>query len=69
VVEVGFFIVAFRYLPLADAHAIAGIAPLLVTALAVTFSGKNLVRRRWCPAFRNSVKFGICRDKGMEWRT
>ena len=47
VVEVGVFIVAFRYLPLADAHAISGIAPLLVTALAVPFLGEKVGLRRW----------------------
>ncbi len=46
-IEVGIFILAFRYLPLADAHAIAGIAPLLVTALAVPFLGEKVGRRRW----------------------
>ncbi|MDP7548285.1 MAG: DMT family transporter [Alphaproteobacteria bacterium] len=46
-IEVGVFIVAFRYLPLADAHAIAGIAPLLVTALAVPFLGEKVGLRRW----------------------
>ncbi len=47
VVEVGVFVLAFRYLPLADAHAIAGIAPLLVTALAVPLLGERVGRRRW----------------------
>ncbi|MDE0729114.1 MAG: DMT family transporter, partial [Alphaproteobacteria bacterium] len=46
-IEVGIFILAFRYLPLADAHAISGIAPLLVTALAVPFLGEKVGRRRW----------------------
>jgi drug/metabolite transporter (DMT)-like permease len=46
-IEVGVFIVAFRYLPLADAHAIAGIAPLLVTALAVPVLGEKVGLRRW----------------------
>ena len=45
--EVGVFILAFRYLPLADAHAIAGIAPLLVTALAVPILGEKVGLRRW----------------------
>ncbi|MBT4042991.1 MAG: DMT family transporter, partial [Rhodospirillaceae bacterium] len=47
VIEVGVFIIAFRHLPLADAHAIAGIAPLLVTALAVPFLGERVGARRW----------------------
>jgi drug/metabolite transporter (DMT)-like permease len=47
IVEVGIFILAFRYLPLADAHAIAGISPLLVTILAVPFLGEKVGVRRW----------------------
>lgn len=47
VLEVGVFIIALRYLPLADTHAIAGIAPLLVTALAVPFLGEKVGLRRW----------------------
>ncbi len=46
-VEVGVFVLAFRYLPLADTHAVAGIAPLLVTALAVLFLGERVGPRRW----------------------
>jgi drug/metabolite transporter (DMT)-like permease len=46
-IEVGVFILAFRYLPLADTHAIAGIAPLLVTALAVPLLGETVGIRRW----------------------
>ncbi len=46
-IEVGVFILAFRYLPLADTHAIAGIAPLMVTALAVPFLGEKVGLRRW----------------------
>jgi drug/metabolite transporter (DMT)-like permease len=47
VVEVGVFVVSFRYLPLADVHAITGIAPLLVTALAVPMLGERVGIRRW----------------------
>lgn len=46
-VEVGVFVLAFRYLPLAEVHAIAGVAPLLVTALAVMFLGETVGPRRW----------------------
>ncbi len=47
VIEVAVFILAFRHLPLADAHAISGIAPLLVTALAVPVLGEKVGPRRW----------------------
>jgi drug/metabolite transporter (DMT)-like permease len=46
-VEVGVFVLAFRYLPLAEVHAIAGIAPLLVTAMAAPVLGERVGLRRW----------------------
>lgn len=45
--EVAVFVLAFKHLPLADAHAVAGIAPLLVTVLAVPFLGERVGWRRW----------------------
>ena len=47
VVEHSVFILAFSHLPLADTHAIAGIAPILVTLLAVFFLGERVGKRRW----------------------
>lgn len=47
VVEVGVFVLSFRHLQLADVHAIAGIAPLLVTALAVPMLDERVGIRRW----------------------
>lgn len=41
------FVLAFRYLPLADAHALAAVAPLLVTALSVPLLGERVGLRRW----------------------
>ena len=46
-VEIGIFVLAFRYLPLAETHAIAGMAPLFVTALAIPFLGETVGPRRW----------------------
>lgn len=46
-VEVGVFVLAFRHLPLADTHAIAGVAPLLVTAMAAPLLGEAVGIRRW----------------------
>ena len=45
--EVGVFVLAFRHLPLADVHAIAAAAPLLVTALSVPLLGEPVGIRRW----------------------
>jgi drug/metabolite transporter (DMT)-like permease len=47
VVEGAVFVLAFRYLPLADTHAVAAISPLLVIALGVFFLGERAGRARW----------------------
>jgi drug/metabolite transporter (DMT)-like permease len=46
-VEIGLFIWTITVLPLADAHAILAIAPLLVTALSVPLLGEKVGIRRW----------------------
>ena len=38
---------AFRYLPLADAHALAATSPLIVIALGVLFLGEKAGLARW----------------------
>jgi drug/metabolite transporter (DMT)-like permease len=47
VVEGGMFVLAFRYLPLADTHAIAATSPLIVIALGVLFLGERAGPARW----------------------
>jgi drug/metabolite transporter (DMT)-like permease len=47
VVEIGLFIAAIAVLPLADAHAIIALTPLLVTALSVPLLGERVGIRRW----------------------
>lgn len=47
VAEVGCFVLAFRYLGLGEAHAIAAVAPLIVTALSAPFLGESVGPRRW----------------------
>jgi len=44
VVEGGMFVLAFRYLPLADTHAIAATSPLIVITLGVIFLGERAAR-------------------------
>ena len=41
VIESAVFVLAFRYLPLADTHAIAATSPLIVIALGVLFLGER----------------------------
>ena len=45
--EIACFVVAFRYLPLADTHAIAAVYPLLITALSALVLGEFVGPRRW----------------------
>jgi len=45
--DVALFVLSFRFLQLAEAHSIAAIAPLVVTALAVPMLGERVGRRRW----------------------
>ena len=47
VVEGAAFVLAFRYLPLADTHAIAATSPLMVIALGVLFLGERAAMARW----------------------
>lgn len=47
IAEVGIFVVAFRYLPLADVHAVAAAAPLVVVALAGPLLGERVGLHRW----------------------
>lgn len=47
VIEGGMFVLAFRYLPLADTHAIAATSPLIVIALGVLFLGERADPARW----------------------
>lgn len=47
VIESAVFVLAFRYLPLADTHAIAAASPLIVIALGVAFLGERAGPARW----------------------
>lgn len=47
VAEIGIFVLCFRYLPVADVHAVAAATPLLVTALAAPVLGEQVGWRRW----------------------
>ena len=45
--EIAVFVLCFRYLPVADVHAVAAATPLLVTALAAPVLGEHVGWRRW----------------------
>lgn len=47
VVESAIFVVVFRYLPLADTHALAATAPLLVIVMGIVFLGERASIARW----------------------
>lgn len=46
-VEGAMFVLAFRYLPLADTHAIGAASPLMVVALSAPLLGERIDSRRW----------------------
>jgi drug/metabolite transporter (DMT)-like permease len=47
IVENGVFVLAFKYLPLAEVHAIAASSPLIVVALAAPLLGERAGLSRW----------------------
>lgn len=47
VTEIGLFILTITVLPLANAHAILAVTPLIVTALSVPLLGEHVGIRRW----------------------
>jgi drug/metabolite transporter (DMT)-like permease len=47
VIEMGLVLLAFRAMPLADAHAIFAATPLIVTALSMPVLGERVGPRRW----------------------
>jgi drug/metabolite transporter (DMT)-like permease len=47
VLESAVFVLAFRFLPLADAHALAATSPLIVIALGVLLLGEEAGAARW----------------------
>ncbi|MGZ5909996.1 MAG: DMT family transporter [Reyranella sp.] len=47
IIESAIFVLVFRYLPLADTHALAATAPLIVIALGVLFLGERARAARW----------------------
>ncbi len=47
ILESSAFMLAFKYLPLADVHAVAALAPLGVVALSVPLLGEQVGWRRW----------------------
>lgn len=46
-IEMGLVLLAFRVMPLADAHALFAATPLLVTALSMPLLGERVGPRRW----------------------
>ena len=47
VAEIGCFILAFRYMPLAETHSIGAVFPLVITALSALWLGEAVGIRRW----------------------
>src|SRR3712207_126877 len=58
VVEMNLVLMAFQVMPLADAHAILAVTPLLVTALSVPFLGEQVGWRRTLAVIFGFVEIG-----------
>ena len=65
-IEILAFIVAFRYLPLADVQAVAGAGPLLTTALSFPILGEKVGIRRWAAVGIGLIGLLIIIRPGME---
>ncbi len=69
--EIGSFILALHYLPMADVHALAAITPLLVTALSVPILGEHVGWRRWAAVAAGFIGVLIIVRPGfaeIDWR-
>lgn len=47
VAEIGCFVLAFRYMQLAETHSIGAVFPLVITALSAVWLGERVGIRRW----------------------
>ena len=65
VIEGAIFVLAFRYLPLADTHAIAATSPLIVIALGVLFLGERAGLARWLAVAAGFVGRAADRAAGL----
>ena len=71
ILEIGVFVLALHYLPLADVHAIAAVTPLLVTALSVPILGERVGWRRWAAVVAGFIGVLIIVRPGftaLDWR-
>lgn len=63
--EIACFVLAFRYLPLADTHAIAAVYPLMITALSALVLGEYVGPRRWAAVAVGFVGILVILRPGM----
>jgi drug/metabolite transporter (DMT)-like permease len=64
--EIGIFIVAFRYLPIADVHAVAAAAPLIVLALSALMLRERVTLGVWAAVLVGMVGVVIAVRPGMQ---
>lgn len=55
VIETGLFVLAFRYFPLADAHAVGSVGPLVAMVLAIPILRERVSRARWIAVLASFV--------------
>ncbi len=66
VAEIGAFILAIRYLKLAEMHALLGTFPLMVTAISAVFLGERVGIRRWGAVLLGFAGVLVILRPGME---
>lgn len=54
-VESGCFVLAFRYLSLADAHSVASLTPVLIVALSAIFLKEHVTPKTWLAIFMGFI--------------
>lgn len=66
VLESAAFMVAFKFMPLADVHAVAAASPLIVVALSVPILGEKVGPRRWAAVVAGFVGVLLIIRPGFE---
>lgn len=64
--EIGVFILAFRYLPIADVHAVAAAAPLIVLALSAVMLKEHVTLGIWLAVLVGMVGVAVAIRPGMQ---
>ena len=65
ILESGFFVLAFRYLSLADAHSIGSLTPIIIVALSAIILGEKVSLKIWALIFFGFIGVLIIMRPGL----